>query len=805
MEDILPVAVAVAGKRSGRRPAAPRLPAGGAPPCLPDGPAVLVAIIGEPSGGRWSPVSTADEPTLEHAWKRAGVVVARYASLESPLVFGFAVVKAWHFITAFNDSSDTLAMFKACRKAESGERGVVGALSHQVLVSCALVEPTEAPCSSGLACHTDGAALGEQARRCASSAAFNVFDNTGVAATYDSLEGVLTRWVRSGVAAQEDLSRCYAWPVWAPVASAIVRRKWMLDVTAVVQRATQWRWKAPVQPPDTLVRLYKRWLREAGGIPGASWESRPVRGRPPVYGPHRQAAHLQVSQFLSSQRNVGGALEAARRALAIADRDVAQGGHGAAEVAGGSAAGMPLSWSTVARARAILDVSAMLAQRQCMATGRFRYLFFDASPQRSGREVFCCAERLIEREALRESDGRARGAVGVVDRRLPVCGLGQGRTSLMDKVICLVHQLWLEYGPSATDVRRACRAVRCCLSDMGVEFGICDFPDIVDQCIDARLVGVPVRTGSASGASASSGAAPVSNATYLFPLALKVPGIRHIVDWVLQRAVERCPWWPQWQTQCKQLMQCMHSAGQRERLQQWLREQYDMSEGRRAELVAVLTRAPPSFAAWRWFTLADVVASFLAMEPALRIVAGSAHGGARLFESRQGAGAAICDTVLSQSFSDRARGLRDLMQPLVRATQELGRCTCHDESDPAARSCPWKGCIGPTLATIVASAVEQLSALRSCRTLSAASSGSGTGGGALGVGRECDLDIACAAELAMSDLLTKFHWVNQPPYLVWQARPDSRESAARFRAAAVQRTCLVWGMVLGLAVWPWCV
>ena len=150
--------------------------------------------------------------------------------------------------------------------------------------------------------------------------------------------------------------------------------------------------------------------------------------------------------------------------------------------------------------------------------------------------------------------------------------------------------------------------------------------------------------------------------------------------------------------------------------------------------------------------------------------------------------------MLSQSFSDRARGLPDLMQPLVRATQELGRCTCHDESDPAARSCPWKGCIGPTLATTVASAVEQLSALRSCRTLSAASSGSGTGGGALGVGRECDLDIACAAELAMSDLLTKFHWVNQPPYLVWQAPPDSRESAARFRAAAVQRTCLVWGM-----------
>eukprot|EP00974_Lingulodinium_polyedra_P036698 3518073-Lingulodinium_polyedra.AAC.1 len=107
----------------------------------------------------------------------------------------------------------------------------------------------------------------------------------------------------------------------------------------------------------------------------------------------------------------------------------------------------------------------------------------------------------------------------MVGRRLPICGFGQGRATLPDKVACLVHQCWLEYGPSASDVRAANSRVRQRLSDVGTEFGICDYPDVVDEDV-AGATHVSILQ---------------SKQDFLFPLALKIPGSLHIIDWVLQR------------------------------------------------------------------------------------------------------------------------------------------------------------------------------------------------------------------------------------------------------------------------------
>ncbi len=112
------------------------------------------------------------------------------------------------------------------------------------------------------------------------------------------------------------------------------------------------------------------------------------------------------------------------------------------------------------------------------------------------------------------------------------------------------------------------------------------------------------------------------------------------------------------------------------------------------------------------------------------------------------------------------------MEPLVRFTQWLGRCLCHSESDAGAAACPWKGCVGPQLATLVQKTVAELSDLRQARMASAASAGASDS--------SCSSDIAASAELAMADLLTKFHWVQEPPYLVWQA-----SLAPRLRARCV--------------------
>eukprot|EP00974_Lingulodinium_polyedra_P049288 4737450-Lingulodinium_polyedra.AAC.1 len=65
----------------------------------------------------------------------------------------------------------------------------------------------------------------------------------------------------------------------------------------------------------------------------------------------------------------------------------------------------------------------------------FRYLFLDARPQRSGREVFATCERDVPVTAVEGRQGMADvGAIAMVDRRLPICGVGQGRATLPDKV-----------------------------------------------------------------------------------------------------------------------------------------------------------------------------------------------------------------------------------------------------------------------------------------------------------------------------------------------------------------------------------
>ena len=145
----------------------------------------------------------------------------------------------------------------------------------------------------------------------------------------------------------------------------------------------------------------------------------------------------------------------------------------------------------------------------------------------------------------------------------------------------------------------------------------------------------------------------------MFPLALKVPGIRHIVDWCAQRLVQSFPWWPQWVHDSKVIMQCTHSLQQRELLQTWLRE---TSLPNREDLAVALQRAPPRCAEWRWTTLAEVLAAITRMRGALRACA---HGGQHLFESRAGEAQRICGVLKSESFIDQAKTLNTALAPFT--------------------------------------------------------------------------------------------------------------------------------------------
>ena len=142
--------------------------------------------------------------------------------------------------------------------------------------------------------------------------------------------------------------------------------------------------------------------------------------------------------------------------------------------------------STLHRAVVKVDIAAMLARRAWRRENSptYRYLAFDASPQR-GQEFVVTVERVIVRSTMASHvSSDAWSARPVVETRImPLATLGKNRMGLAEKLQAHIHQTWLEYGPAVSDVRAANSDVRVCLSDMGTEFGIGDAKDVVATCL----------------------------------------------------------------------------------------------------------------------------------------------------------------------------------------------------------------------------------------------------------------------------------------------------------------------------------
>ena len=97
-----------------------------------------------------------------------------------------------------------------------------------------------------------------------------------------------------------------------------------------------------------------------------------------------------------------------------------------------------------------------------------------------------------------------------------------------------VHQTWLDYGPTPHRMARALGSVRQVSSDMGTEFQIAN----ARACLDD-----------------SSGQRPD---TFLYPFALQIPEIKHILDWTIRDALSDIDFWPSWQSYAKRVEQWSH-------------------------------------------------------------------------------------------------------------------------------------------------------------------------------------------------------------------------------------------------------
>lgn len=185
-------------------------------------------------------------------------------------------------------------------------------------------------------------------------------------------------------------------------------------------------------------------------------------------------ASLRHAQDCKSDRKVGRSLTSALRWWLPHSWKAVQSDLASTRVAP--------SKQTLQRSKIQLDAAAMLAHRRWYTANgpSYRYIAYDASPQR-GVELFVTVERVVLQTAVSSAPPGVWPAVH--QRLLPLTTLGHGRMSVADKMHAHVHQAWLEYGPSVSDVRKANLDVRQCLSDMGAELNIVDSQDSLEQLL----------------------------------------------------------------------------------------------------------------------------------------------------------------------------------------------------------------------------------------------------------------------------------------------------------------------------------
>ena len=348
--------------------------------------------------------------------------------------------------------------------------------------------------------------------------------------------------------------------------------------------------------------------------------------------------------------------------------------------------------------------------------------------------MFASVERVIQAS---DAGAHARDSKPPVEiRRMPLSVLGQARAALIDKVQAHVHQTWLEYGPRAEDVRRANAAVRQCLSDMGTELAIADAADVVHACLTGQTLHTHQQQDP--------------QGAYLYPLALAVPGPQHIVDGLIRQSMGAISWWPGWQADAKVVCQTLHGAGQRDRLV------HRLLQNGRNDLADLLRTGCDRFAHWRWKTLDNVSRQLLRMEPAVReAVIGMP---AKEVAGREESTAAVfLRATAAPEFWTRCRSLQALVRPLSSFSSWLRGCACHEADRRQGRSvqCPWQGCRAPELADRMRALLAELVQVRGTVDDSWAAP-------------QQEILTAFSAQIAGARL--KFHWVNEPPYTVWQAR-----------------------------------
>ena len=449
------------------------------------------------------------------------------------------------------------------------------------------------------------------------------------------------------------------WKVWGPFAVALAIGAWAWDISVIRQRQSpdELPLHAPTLPSEKSLAAFKK-AKSVPDMPlspensAAIVSDQIVRHRGFVFA-YTASSMLRALRFSMHLKNNADLKEAAidgaelyhhfakdDRTISLRSADTVQ---------------MPSRW-TLMRGRVLLDISTMLAQRSLKDIGgpSYRYFGFDASPQRSGVEVFATLERSVLKSGMGfDSDDAVYPCISgtAISRRLPVLALGQGRAALSDKVRARAKLVWLERGGNLQDYYEANMDVRGVISDLGTEAGIGDYVDIAHELFGNKNSSQAI--GSFNG--------------FMYPLALSIPGPQHAVDNVVKDIVGEVVWFPEWAAAAKSLCQWANQSGHRDKLKDILRRRSDLPDDvDKVALEKDLDTGCERFASWRWKTVTLTTSSLLRLKSALVHTIGACKSNVGLGVSESLLATSLIQTVNCNVFWSRTRALNKCFQPFGR-------------------------------------------------------------------------------------------------------------------------------------------
>ena len=400
-----------------------------------------------------------------------------------------------------------------------------------------------------------------------------------------------------------------------------------------------------------------------------------------------------------------------------------------------------------------LDIAAMMAQREVYAKEGpyFRFLATDKGPQCKGSwEILNTVEIIVPRKSVW---GRSLLEIDNIERRkLPPCCMAQGGVDVANTCLSLLHQCWLEYGPSPELLRSSNADVIGLGTDLGCESGVGDHHCVVDYFIEAEL--------AADGGGPAGHLHPPHSDTFLFPSAMKVAGPLHCIDWMIRASLNKLTGFPLYLKTAKVLLQYMHSKTHRSFMQRRMRIS-GLPADVQAECNEALEHGCGRFADWRWESIFQCHTDLQRYK--LSIVSLCDADNLPAFNlSRNAQAASAFKSVTESDFFWNVNDLiGTLLEPLQRLHGWIKGCPCHpvnSQADKRPANCPFQGLNCKGFSDKLGETVSLYEELRNF--------------GALNPNGDNGIDIPEVHDIIgfiISMLYFKLiDWVDDLPYLIWQ-------------------------------------